>query len=203
MKQLRLFAVGLVSLGLAAPVQAADFSDPTWPCIQRKVENLSIGLMWPHEIAEIKMTPELAEESDDLASSLALRRIDLDQANEYVTAFADTHGREAALMGHIFENVFNQLNSRRSLIISGIEDFSLKQIEMSERINTTRSEMQTLMAADEPDYDSVDRLEEQIDWEERIYTDRQKSLVYVCETPVLLEQRLYAIAQMLSDQIES
>ena len=25
---------------------AADFSDPDWPCIQRKVPNLSVGQMW-------------------------------------------------------------------------------------------------------------------------------------------------------------
>ena len=36
-----------------------------------------------------------------------------------------------------------------------------------------------------------------MDWDERIHTDRQRSLTYVCETPVLLEKRLYAIAQLL------
>ncbi len=203
MKHFRIWAAGLVSLGLALPVQAADFSDPTWPCVQRKVENLSIGLMWPHEIAKIKMTPELAEQVDNLAARLVLRRIDLEQAQEYVTAFTAEHGHGEAMMGHIFEKVFDQLANRRSVIITGIEDFSLKQIAMSERIDTARAEMDTLMAAEEPDFDKVDALEEQVDWDERIYTDRQKSLTYVCETPVLLEKRLYALAQMLMDAVES
>ena len=55
----------------------------------------------------------------------------------------------------------------------------------------------TLMEAENPDFDEVDRLEEQLDWDERIYTDRQRSLIHVCETPVLMEKRLYAISQML------
>ena len=53
------------------------------------------------------------------------------------------------------------------------------------------------MAAEAPDFDRVDQLEEQIDWDERIYHDRARSLTYVCETPVLLEKRAYAIAQIL------
>ena len=47
------------------------------------------------------------------------------------------------------------------------------------------------------DFDTVDKLEEQLDWDERIYRDRAKSLTYVCETPVLLEKRLFALAQIL------
>ena len=57
--------------------------------------------------------------------------------------------------------------------------------------------MDSLMQGTDPDYDRVDALEEQVDWDERIYTDRQRSLTYVCETPVLLEQRLYAISKLL------
>ena len=53
----------------------------------------------------------------------------------------------------------------------------------------------------EPDFDRVDALEVQLDWDERIYADRQQSLTYVCETPVLLERRLYAIAQLLEAKL--
>ncbi len=53
------------------------------------------------------------------------------------------------------------------------------------------------MEADEPDYDRVDAIEEQLAWDERIYSDRQRSIIYLCETPTLLERRLYGIAQML------
>ncbi|WP_372837374.1 hypothetical protein [Puniceibacterium confluentis] len=199
MKHRKSWAMALVSLSLAAPVPAADYADPTWPCVQRKVEGLSLGLMWPGEIASIKMTPELSRVVDDLAARLALRRIDLDQAQDFVSEFAAAQGRDPVLMGHVFQKTFDRLANRRSMIIKGIEEFSLKQIAMTERIDNARKDMDSLMAAEAPDYDKVDALEEQIDWDERIYTDRQQSLTYICETPVLLEKRLYAIAQMLID----
>ena len=57
------------------------------------------------------------------------------------------------------------------------------------------------MAKSEPDYDRVDALEEQLDWDQIIYTDRQRSIQYICETPVLLERRLFGIAQMLQQVV--
>lgn len=59
------------------------------------------------------------------------------------------------------------------------------------------------MAQAEPDYDRVDALEEQVDWDQRIFTDRQKTITYLCETPTLLEKRLYAISQMLQEAGQS
>ena len=38
-------------------------------------------------------------------------------------------------------------------------------------------------------------LEEQQLWDTRIYDEREQSLVFVCEQPVLLEQRLFRIGR--------
>ncbi len=199
MKTARLLALCLVCTGVSAPVTAADYSDPTWPCIQRKVGALSIGLMWPAPVEEDpQLDPAVRAAADELADTLALRRIDLETAQGLVDDFAAAQEADDRLMGYVFSEVFKTLNTRRSALIEGIGDFSLSQIARSERIDESRIKMDELMAADEPDFDEVDRLEEQLDWEERIYTDRQRSLTYVCETPVLLEQRLYSLAQMLN-----
>ena len=40
------------------------------------------------------------------------------------------------------------------------------------------------------------------DLQERIFDDRAKSLTYVCETPILLEKRAYALAQLLLAKAE-
>ncbi|MFZ5963728.1 hypothetical protein ACOXXX_12300 [Thalassococcus sp. BH17M4-6] len=195
----RALIFGLASMGLGLPATAADFSDPTWPCIQRKVGALSMGLMWPVQMDEdMPLDPALRAAADQLAETLALRRIDLETAEGLVGDFADTHEADMAVMSYVFSRVFRTLNTRRTALIEGIGEYSLSQIARSERIDETRARMDTLMAAEEPDFDEVDRLEEQVDWDERIYTDRQKSLTYVCETPVLLEKRLYAVAQMLT-----
>jgi len=46
-----------------------------------------------------------------------------------------------------------------------------------------------------------DELNEQIDWDTRIYEEREQSLRYVCETPVLLEQRLFQIGRHVSQLV--
>ncbi|TCP40395.1 hypothetical protein [Rhodovulum marinum] len=189
-------ALALV-LGLATAAGAADFSDPTWPCIQRKVERLSPGIMWPYPIEEQSFDAETEAAVQDLAGRMALRRVTLEELNPLVAAFTAAHGRDRALLGHLFMAAFDTLAAQRQAIMAGIADYSLSQIALAERIDATRSEMTRLMDAETPDYDRVDALEEQLAWDERIYTDRAKSLTYVCETPVILEKRLFAIAQML------
>ncbi len=57
-------------------------------------------------------------------------------------------------------------------------------------------------AAEEPDFDAIDAEEEALDWDQRILTERQQSLTYVCETPVLLEQRAFALGRALSAHID-
>lgn len=178
--------------------RSADFSDPTWPCIQRKVENLSPGLMWPHPITETEMDDATRADIGELSGRFALRRLELDEIQPNLDAFVARHGADPALLGQVFERVFTNLSRTRTKIIKGIGAYSLEQIKLSEQIETKRNTFDALLAADNPDYDKIDELEAQIDWDERIYQDRQRSLTYVCETPVLLEKRLFGVAQMLS-----
>ncbi len=196
---LRMMALTLAFASIAAPMHAADFSDPTWPCIQRKVGNLSAGLMWasPAEPYAVPDDAVLKGEITELSDVLALRRLSLDDLRPTVETFATRHNGDPAILNAVFESVFSTLNARRSQVIEGIEDFSLSQIALSEKIDVARVEMDTLLAADEPDYDKVDSLEEQLDWDQVIFSDRQKSIQYLCETPVIIEKRLFSIAQML------
>lgn len=178
---------------------AADFSDPTWPCIQRKVERLSLGLMWPEPKENIILSDPQKAAVKELASALSLQRVDMENASQMVSDFVQAHGTERDLMQAVFSEVFDTISKRRTRIIKGIGNVSTGQIALAERIDATRSEMDRLMDADEPDYDKVDALEEQLDWDDRIYRERQQSVSYLCESPVLLEKRLFALANLLQN----
>ncbi|MCO6382094.1 hypothetical protein [Oceanicola sp. 502str15] len=191
----------LFALTATLPAGAADFSDPTWPCIQRKIESLSPGLMWPAAPDTPALSPEQEAAVTELVGYLTLRRLPLEETRPQLDAFTKAHGTDPALIGHVFTRAFAKLNTLRSRIIEGIGEYSLGQIDLAARIDAARSQMSAEMAKEAPDYDLVDKLEEQVDWDERIYTDRRTSLTYVCETPVLLEKRLYAIAQMLQSEL--
>ena len=184
----------LCLLFLPAGSFAADFSDPTWPCIQRKVENLSAGLMWPTPVDKVELTPE----AENLATLLALRRVSLEDAERQVSDFVGkTPSSDARLLGNVFQRVFDKLSSDRQRLMSGIARYSESQIRLAQKIDQSQGEMARLTAETNPDFDRIDKLEEQLDWDERIYHDRARALTYVCETPVLLEKRAYAIAQLL------
>lgn len=184
---------------VASQIWAADFSDPTWPCIQRKVEQLSPGLMWPHPLdpEAFQSDADLVADAADLADTLALRRIEIEDLRPQVEAYATRHDGDVAALGLVFHRVFEGLSKRRARIINGIGDFSLSQISLADQIDSVRMAMDNALAADDPDFDEVDRLEEQLDWDQLIYTDRQRSITYLCETPQIIERRLFAIAQIL------
>lgn len=196
---LRSTFLSLALLGLSTPGFAADFADPTWPCVQRKVETLSAGLMWasPFDPAALPQDDLLRREMRELAETLSLRRVSLEEIKPAVEAFAAEHDGNPDVLGQVFMTVFDSLNTRRTRIINGIGDFSLSQIALADKINGARTEMEAQTVKAEPDFDAIDKLEEQLDWDQVIYTDRQKSIQYLCETPVLIEKRLFEIAQML------
>lgn len=203
-KSLRSTALTLALAVAAGVSSAADYTDPTWPCVQRKVPSLSVGLMWTHPLPESQDTdPALRQEVKALAAKLALRRLEVEALRPDIEAFATRHDGSPESLGRVFQRVFKTLSARRTKVISGIETFSLSQITLSKKIETARDEKGALMEAASPDFDRVDALEKQIDWDQTIYSDRQSTITYLCETPTLIERRLFAIAQTLQQQIKN
>jgi len=194
------YALGLALL--AVPLQAADFSDPTWPCIQRKVDELSLGLMWTHPVPEETASDaDTRREVNRLAAKLALRRLEVEELRPEIESFAARHDGSPDALGRVFARVFKTLSTRRTRVISGIENFSLNQIDLSQRIEAAQTEMVMEMDSDPPDQERIGALEEQLEWDQLIYSDRQSTITYLCETPTLIEQRLYSLSQILRQQI--
>lgn len=193
----------VVACALAvAPCEAADFSDPEWPCVQRKVERLSPGLMWPHPLREggdEGGDRELAHDAAQLGDALALRRVELEDLRGEVDSFAQKYARDPDKLGLVFARAFDNLGQRRERIIRGIGEFSLDQIALSEKIDELRLEIDSLARSENPDFDRIDALEERLDWDQVIYSDRQSTIIYLCETPQIIEKRLFAIAQLLAE----
>jgi hypothetical protein len=192
------FTLFFVGSSFGSLSHAASFNDPTWPCVQRKVERLSEGLMWPSPIKPLsEFSADQAQAIKKIADLLALRRYEVADLEPQVAVFARAHDQDPAILGAVFGQTFKTLSTRRTKVIKGIGRFSLGQIALAEAIDATRVAMDQEMTKQTPDYDKVDALEEKLDWDQLIYTDRQQSITYLCETPVLLEKRLFAIAQML------
>lgn len=185
-------------LGLSAGT-AAGFSgsDPNWPCIQRKQPHLSLGQVWTGPVPT-EEDEGLAREKEisDLAERLVQRRMPLAEAEAEIAAFAETadNHRLTALMLAIFQHI----DRDRSGLIEGIARYGHKQVDLAASIESRRAQMAELESAEELDFDAIDVAEEALDWDMRIFTDRQHALTYVCETPVLMEQRAFALGRSIA-----
>ncbi|SIS49745.1 hypothetical protein [Paracoccus saliphilus] len=191
----------LIVLLAAGPALAASGTDPTWPCIQRKQPHLSLGQVWsgpvPDETTEkLASDPEIAT----LADRLEQRRLPLEEAEAEIAEFAEE--ADSAQLTALMLAIFNRIEPDRSALIAGIARYGQKQVELSDRIENHRAKMAELEAADNPDFDAIDAEEEALDWDQRIFTERQQSLTYVCETPVILEQRAFAIARAIASHLD-
>ncbi len=187
----------LAALLLSAPAIAGPSDDPSWPCIQRKQPHLSIGQLWPGPLPD-DSAAELAQRSDiaALAQVLEQRRLSLPEAEAEIAAFAERASAEE--LTALFVAVFDRIDAYRSRIMSGVARYAEKQVTLSAQIEARRAELTRLSAAAEPDFDKLDAEEARLDWDVRIFTDRQSQLTYVCETPVILEQRAFALGRAIA-----
>lgn len=200
----------LLAGALLAGPAAADGPpnlDPDWPCVQRKVPELSYGTVWTGPSLEDLQTDwEDDEAVRGLVNRLALRRTSLEDAKAMIESFAEelpAADKERKLT-LVFAGLFEKIDDERGQIIDGIGRYSRKQKALSKRISDTNAEIRLIDAKSEltdADEAKLRELENKLEWDERIFVEREQSLTYVCESPVLLEQRLFALARAIQQHL--
>jgi hypothetical protein len=187
--------------------KAADFNDPDWPCIQRKVLHLSTGQMWAGPpLAEDALTTWRKDDAvKALVPALAVRRTKVEEAETLIADFAaGLEGADRnARLGLLFAGAFSLIDRERAEIISGIARYARTQIDLTRKIDAEQKELTKLLAEDPPNYDRIEELEDAVAWDLRIYQDRTQSLTYVCETPVILEKRAFALARAIMGHLDA
>ena len=138
-----------------------------------------------------------------MAQKLASRRTPLSEIEGLVAAFAAEAGPEKReRLTRVFAGALELINSERQRIISGIERYARGQRGLAERIREEADKItavKDLPAAATPK--DFEELESRFTWDKRIFDERSQALQYVCETPVLLEQRLFEIAKQLQSRL--
>lgn len=189
---------------LAAPTAFAAPTAGLWPCIQPKVATLAIGQMWagpPLEGLDWRDDKQVSE----LVPILAARRTSLEDAETLIGQFAEQAGPDKKTrLSMLFAGVFDQINTRRARILSGIERYSQHQIELSQRIKDESLKVAQAKKAASADDDKAKaaELEKQLLWDTRIYDARSQAVTAVCESPVILEQRAFSIARSIQNVME-
>lgn len=188
-------------LALPGTALAASSEDPDWPCVQRRVPEVSAGMVWAGPpLEELQQDWRQVPEVSQLAGKIAARRTELEAAKAAVADFAAGLGDDRSeKLTLLFAGTLSIVNKDRASILSGIERFTRKQRRLADRIGETSAKLKTLPA---DAAEQREELEQQQVWDTRIYEDREKSLIYICEQPVLLEQRIFALGREIMGHLE-
>lgn len=188
---------------LAAPGFAQRATDPDWPCIQRKVPELTAAQMW----AGPPPTPDAAEDPAiaEAASRLTQRRVPVEEVAAQSQALVEglSPPDRAARLAGLFNAILTRINRERGQIIAGIGRYARRQTELSDGIEAMQLELAELESApaETRDQARIDELNARLPWDIRVFRERAQALTYVCETPILLERRAFEIGRALAGLI--
>ncbi|WP_188854612.1 hypothetical protein [Aureimonas glaciei] len=176
-------------------------SEHIWPCVQRKVDQVSAAQVWPGPPIETAEGTARSDAISQFVASVAPRRVPLGdaeaKAREFVRSMPESDRRTRATAA--FAELLATLNAERTAIMNGIERYGARQQALAARlrgenaaIGEMRNKGEMSKAAD---------AQEALLWDTRLFEERRKSLTYVCEVPVLIEQRLFALGRAMSGEL--
>jgi len=194
-----LLAAGIIWLGGPSAL-AAEAANPDWPCIQRKVATLTSAQMWDGPAVDDLTAWRDNEEMGKLIAVLVSRRVPLEQAAASITQFAAAQPQDKRddALKLLFAGLLSTVNTDRATVMNGIERFQRRQRTRAAEIEQQGAVLRQLkerVASDEKARAELTAAEDQYNWEVRIFTERQQSLPFACEVPVVIEQRLFELAR--------
>lgn len=202
--------LGLSALALLIPAAAyAAGNDAYWPCIQRLVPRITVAQVWAGPEPDADMWAGNLDISR-LASKIAVRRTPIIEAEKLIERFADKQlaDKSAAEANRALTGLFGRslqiINDNRASLIAGIKRFAKRQAQLAERIRENRAAAQNGPGGTggKTEIEAGVTLNDALVWDLRIFDEREKSLVYLCEQPVLLEQRAFALGRAIGYFLE-
>jgi hypothetical protein len=201
--RLIVLTVTLEAASLVAAEQKSDLTERNWPCHQILVGQLSVAAVWSGPSIE-----GLAWRNDqavaDIVSTLAARRTPLEAAERAIEDFAHAQGAsKTKKLVAVFAGLFETLNDERTQVIAGLLRFGAKQKELAGKIRAENA-LSREAPGKEPraSGQGEETVARDLEWDLRVFDERHQSLTYVCETPALIEQRLFALAKVIQRRLE-
>jgi hypothetical protein len=209
--------VALLGLGsasaFAVEAQQAQAQDPDWPCVNRKVPELSAAAIWDGP----PITDTKSWHKDDtirkLSEYLISRRVKEEDAEKAIKKFADglpADQRDAKLT-ELFAAVLTRTNESRKVVLHGIERFSKAQHKRAAEIQKEQlkltPEEEAATEIDNPAGEvlpgQLSDAQEKYKWEVRAFQQKEANIPIACEIPQLIDQRAGDIARAIRAEMSS
>jgi hypothetical protein len=193
-----------IELTLQGMALAADPRFPDWPCNQVKVPEISVAAVWAGpSIDDVGNAWEDDAAIRELVARLAARRTPLDDAQKAISdVITGTDAERQKKAKLIFAGLFETLNHERGEVMQGIERYFRRQREFSDQIRSRILQLRELQHRPDANQSKIDELTTRVEWDTRIFEERRKTMNFVCEVPVLIEQRLFALARAIQQALE-
>ncbi len=189
--------------GTTAEAQRAAGGPPDWPCVQRLVPELAWGTIWTGpSIDELEETWWSDPEISRIVRVAAARETSTDEAVEAIRSYLENvEGDREHKLTLLFAGIFEVISRERTQTIDAILRYSRGQVGRLERVGAIVDQLE--QARRDPDTDSamVERLENELHWERRVFEDRQGALRTLCLQPYLLEERLSRIVRAIQAEL--
>ena len=197
----------LILAGLAGPARTAEAANPDWPCVQKKVSALTSAQFWDGPQVEGLSGWQGDDRIAKLIPVLLSRRLPLETVTAAIATFAaqQSDAERDETLKLLFAGVLASANSERNLVIGGIERFQQRQRARAHEIERQGAELHALKARaaqDEAARQDLKVAEDKYNWDVRVFSERQQSLPLACEVPVLIEQRLFALAREIRQRMQ-
>lgn len=200
MRMTILVCAAAAAVATCRAAHAADARYPDWPCAQAKVPELSVAAMWAGPpIDAVGETWKDDAKVKELVARLAVRRTPIEDAQkaaeDFVTASGADKTEKAKLL---FAGLFKELNQQRTEVMDGIDRIAKKEKELADEIRSDRAALGEAQDAKSPDQQKITDITGRLEWGTRIYEDRRKTIRYVCEVPIVIERRLFALGRAIA-----
>jgi hypothetical protein len=181
----------------------ADPRYPDWPCQQPKVPELSAAAMWNGPpIADVSNSWQDDSKVRELVELISARRTPLDAAQKAISEFlVGSPAEKQQKAKELFAGVFDTLNAQRHEVMDGLERVSRKEVDLAAKIKSDVAQMRELQDKPDADQTEIKNLGSEIEWSTRIFEDRRKTIRYVCEVPTTIEQRVFALARAIQQNM--
>lgn len=187
-----LATTAVLSQSGVALAQRAATGPADWPCVQRLIPELSWSAIWSGpSIEELQgdwWEDEEVGRTVRFAASRNTRSQDaLERVNAFLEGMAEADEERLSLLS---VGLFERIGRERGRTIEAIRRYTHGQVARLEMIGSLVDELEQARSADESSPQRIERLENEIFWERKVFEDRQASLRALCVQPYLLEERL-------------
>lgn len=182
-----------------------------WPCVARKVLEISPAQIWDGPSLEGIANWRDDDDVRKLSEFVISRGIPLEQVDAAIKKLSDgtPEAERDKRLTMLFAAVLSRINDERKIVMSGIERFHKRQKARAAEIEKQGIALpsqeagpgETALPASE--IDKISDEEEKWRWEVRVFQERQQNIPIACEIPQLIEERAGAIARSIRQNMKS